>query len=93
MIREDFLQQNSCDPVDAYSPPEKKHMILKSIVIFYENGKKAISKGIPVSKIRELSSRVLIARMRYYTFEELKDKIYQVVIETISREFEEILRR
>ncbi|MEM4442414.1 MAG: V-type ATP synthase subunit A, partial [Ignisphaera sp.] len=91
MIREDFLQQSAYVPKDAYSPPEKGHMIMKCIMEFYRYAKEAIAKGVSVSKIREAKSRSLIARMKYYTLEELKSGIFNEVIKTIKQDFESMI--
>lgn len=91
MIREDFLQQSAYVPTDAYSPPEKGHMIMKAIMTFYRYAREAVSKGIPISRIRELKSRTLIARMKYYTLDELKTKIFTEVMNTIEQEFKTLL--
>jgi len=91
MIREDFLQQSAYVPKDAYSPPEKGHMIMKCIMEFYRYTKEAVAKGVTVSKIREAKSRSLIARMKYYTLEELKSGIFDEVIKTMKQDFESML--
>ncbi|MEM2200712.1 MAG: V-type ATP synthase subunit A [Ignisphaera sp.] len=92
MIREDLLQQSAYVPTDAYSPPEKDHLIMKAIITFYNKARYGVSEGIPVAKIRELKSRTMIARMKYHTLDDLKGKIFKEVIETIEREFSELLR-
>jgi V-type H+-transporting ATPase subunit A len=42
IIREDFLQQNSFSPYDYYSPLIKTVGMMKCIVRFFENSKRAI---------------------------------------------------
>jgi len=87
MIREDFLQQSALNPVDAYSPPEKDAMIMEAIMEFYRLSRKALTKGVTVSRIRELKSRSEIAQMKYYTFEQLKEGAYNKIIESIKADF------
>jgi len=43
MIREDFLYQNSFDPIDAYTPLDRQYGIIKSIMTFYEAGKDVVT--------------------------------------------------
>lgn len=92
MIREDFLQQSAYVPKDAYSPPEKDHIIMKCIIEFYNRAREAVSKGIPVSRIRELKSRALIARMKYYTLDEIKSGILDEFMKTLKQDFESLLQ-
>ncbi|MEM1933913.1 MAG: V-type ATP synthase subunit A [Desulfurococcaceae archaeon] len=93
MIKEDFLQQSAYVPTDAYSPPEKDHLIMKTIITFYNKAREAVSRGIPVAKIRELKCRTLIARMKYHTLNELKESVFRDVMNTIEAEFAELMGR
>ncbi|MEM0356115.1 MAG: V-type ATP synthase subunit A [Desulfurococcaceae archaeon] len=93
MIKEDFLQQSAYVPTDAYSPPEKDHLIMKTIITFYNKAREAVSRGIPVAKIRELKCRTLIARMKYHTLNELKENVFRDVMNTIEAEFAELMGR
>jgi len=93
MIKEDFLQQSAYVPTDAYSPPEKDHLIMKTIITFYNKAREAVSRGIPVAKIRELKCRTLIARMKYHTLNELKENVFRDVMNTIEAEFAELVGR
>jgi V/A-type H+-transporting ATPase subunit A len=64
MLREGFLQQNAYDPIDTYSSPEKQFKLLTAILSFYENSIKAVSKGVPVSRIMALPSLADIFKLR-----------------------------
>ncbi|MEM0000115.1 MAG: V-type ATP synthase subunit A [Desulfurococcaceae archaeon] len=92
MIKEDFLQQSAYVPTDAYSPPEKGHLIMKAIILFYNKAKEAVSRGVPVARIREFKCRTMIARMKYYTLDELRERVFREVVDTIETEFSELLR-
>jgi len=91
MIREDFLQQSALNPVDAYSPPEKTALIMEVIMEFYSLARKALAKGVPVARLRELKCRTLIARMKYYALDELRSKLYPELMTTMRSEFEKLL--
>jgi V/A-type H+-transporting ATPase subunit A len=43
MIREDFLYQNSFDPIDAYTTLDRQYGMIKSIMTFYEVGKDVVT--------------------------------------------------
>lgn len=64
LLREGFLQQNAYDPVDTYSSPEKQFKLLSAILTFHEISLRAISKGVPTSKISNLPSITDLAKVR-----------------------------
>jgi len=64
MLRKGFLQQNAYDPIDTYSSPEKQFRMLTAILSFYENSVRAVSKGVPVTKIMSLPSVAEIFKLR-----------------------------
>jgi len=68
MIREDFLYQNSFDPVDAYTPLDKQYGIIKSIMTFYE-------AGLPVVKQPEFEFASLTKIDTYAKVATLKDQV------------------
>ena len=87
MVREDFLQQSAFHPIDCYSPPERGHVIMKCIMKFYEHAKEAVSKGVPVARIRSLPVRYRIARLKDYPTDELVSKIAPEVLSEIEKQF------
>jgi V/A-type H+-transporting ATPase subunit A len=91
IIREGFLQQSALDPVDAYSPPEKGLIMMEAIMEFYRKAYEAISKGVPVSKIRELKSRHMLFRLKFYTLDELK-KVMNEFLNILDQEFREVIK-
>ncbi len=44
MVREDFLFQDAFDPEDAYTPLANQYGLLKSIIVFYEEGQVVVTK-------------------------------------------------
>jgi len=65
IAREDFLQQNGYDPVDASCSMAKAYGIMQMIVAAYKQGEVALSKGATISDF--LSDPVIekIGRARY----------------------------
>ncbi len=63
MIREDFLQQNAFYEIDAHTSLRKQFLMLKTIILIYNLGLKAIAKGI---RFRDISTfnLDLITRMK-----------------------------
>ena len=54
LLREGFLRQNAFDEIDCYCSPLKQYKLLKTIIDIHEEASKALQRGIPSSKIREL---------------------------------------
>ncbi|HKL60098.1 MAG TPA: V-type ATP synthase subunit A [Sphaerochaeta sp.] len=59
-----FLQQNAFDEIDRFCSVGKQVRMLDIILEYYQKGSEAISKGVPMVKIRRLKVVQEIARMR-----------------------------
>ncbi len=64
LLREGFLQQNSYDPVDAYSTVEKQIRMLGLILHFHERALRIIRRGAPISVIHNLPVVDTLIRMK-----------------------------
>jgi len=64
-IREDFLQQNAFHDVDTFCSRRKQYELLKLVVEFYIQGKKALAKGVYLEEIENLPIREKIARAKF----------------------------
>ncbi len=90
MIREDFLQQNAFHEIDTYCPPKKAVLMMKAIMMFYDYGLKALRRGITVEEIRQLKSRVLIARMKEIPNTGFEPR-FEELFKSIEKDFEELM--
>ncbi|TFG38198.1 MAG: V-type ATP synthase subunit A, partial [Syntrophobacterales bacterium] len=72
MIREDFLMQSAYHPVDTYSSPERSHMMLSTIIKFYDLAKELSESGMLVSEISSLKHVQRISRMKDIPHEEFE---------------------
>ena len=63
-IREDFLQQNAFDDIDAFTSHKKQYAMMEAIDVFYVQGKEAIERGVSARSVFELEERQLIAQMK-----------------------------
>ncbi|MCS7122623.1 MAG: V-type ATP synthase subunit A [Candidatus Micrarchaeota archaeon] len=73
MIREDFLQQNAFDEIDAYSSLEKQSLMIRAIVEYYNRGLKHIEQG--TKTIQELRNNPItdkIAKMKFMSVDEIR---------------------
>jgi V/A-type H+-transporting ATPase subunit A len=64
MIREDFLMQSAYHPVDTYCSIEKCYNMLKVIIKFYDEMRKAVERGVSIKSILSLPVLEDIARMK-----------------------------
>jgi V/A-type H+-transporting ATPase subunit A len=64
MIREDFLMQSAYHEIDTYCPPERAHLMLKTIIKFYELAQEMLESGISVAEIRSSPIVPRISRMK-----------------------------
>ena len=65
VIKVAFLQQNAFNKIDTFVPLEKQFEMLKTINLLYECGKSAVSKSIPISKIRDDKIYAEVINMKY----------------------------
>jgi V/A-type H+/Na+-transporting ATPase subunit A len=70
LLREDFLQQSSFDPDDAYCPPAKQHAILSLVAGAYDAMAAAVTAGIPVTAVTSAPVLGEITQMRGVAAEE-----------------------
>jgi V/A-type H+-transporting ATPase subunit A len=65
ILRQDFLQQNGYDPVDASSSMQKAHGLLGMMLRFYDKAKAALEAGSTVDDILKNPVIEKINRARY----------------------------
>jgi V/A-type H+-transporting ATPase subunit A len=92
-LREDFLQQNAFDEVDTFTSREKQFAMLETILLFHDEGQKALELGAYLSEVYQGTEilRDKIARMKYIPENELA-KI-TVLEDEIKETLKEILQK
>ena len=70
-VREDYLQQNSFDDMDAYTSLEKQCKMLDLILFFGDEARAALGLGVYLKKLLALSVREKIARAKYIYEEDI----------------------
>lgn len=90
-IREDYLQQNSFHEIDTYCSLEKQNKMLKLILSFYEEGKRALDQGVYLKEIMNMEVREKIARAKYLLEDEI-DKIDEMQKE-LTKETDELISK
>ncbi len=87
MIREDFLQQSAFHEVDTYCPEEKQYKMLKLILDFNDETKKAVEEGVHIDNIISMKSRGNIARLKT-----ISNKDFEKRFKDIKKEFEKEIK-
>jgi len=88
-LREDFLHQNAFDETDTYTSLKKQYLMLKLIMKFYEDVKKALEKGKDLDKVVKVSSRFMISKAKFVREEEFEE-FFKEVSKKIELELDEI---
>lgn len=85
-IREDFLHQHAFHEVDTYSSFMKQYKMLKLIMRYYVEAKKALEKGVVFKGLANLKVREDIARAKYIDEKEIDkiDKIQEALVKEIE---------
>lgn len=64
MIREDFLMQSAYHPIDTYTVPRRAHLMLSTIMKFYDLAQEMSESGVLVADIRSSPLVSRISRMK-----------------------------
>lgn len=85
-IREDFLHQNSFHEVDTYASLQKQFKMIRLIMQFHHEAKRATERGANLMDILKLPVRDQIARARYLAESDMAqiDKIEAALKEQIA---------
>jgi len=89
-IREDFLQQNSFDDADTYTPLHKQYLMMKLVLAFYDLCSDAMKKGADVEAMIKMPVRERIGRYKYTPTDDADaeyDKIMDELNEQIADSF------
>lgn len=65
MLRQDFLQQNGFDPVDASASMPKNYGLMKMFLKFYDEAEAALRNGLTIDEIIQNPVIEKLARARY----------------------------
>ncbi|WP_414657237.1 V-type ATP synthase subunit A [Deinococcus sp. VB343] len=65
MLRQDFLQQNGFDPVDASASMPKNYGLMKMFLKFYDEAEQGLKNGLTIDEIIQNPVIEKLARARY----------------------------
>ncbi len=79
MIREDFLQQNAYDELDAYSSLRRQYLMLKTILRFYDKAAEALANDVPYDRIVEAPQKTRISQMKRIAEKDFEKEVNALV--------------
>ncbi len=90
-IREDFLQQNAFHEEDTYTSLNKQNLMLKMVLAFYDEGKRALDNGVYLNLILDLPVREKIARAKFIG----EDKVSEIenIIDELKNNIDELISK
>jgi len=78
MIREDFLMQSAYHEIDTYTLPARAHLMLKTIIKFYELTQEMLNSGVSVNEIRSSPMVYRISRMKDISHDVFEERIKEL---------------
>jgi len=81
MIREDFLMQSAYHEIDTYSMPARAHLMLKTIMKFYQLAQGISDSGVSIGEIRSSPSVYSVSRMKDIPNEAFDQRIKELWVE------------
>ena len=89
-IREDYLHQNAFHDIDTFASIQKQYRMLKLIVLFHNEGQKALNEGAFFKDISNLPVRERIAKAKLISednlneFDSIESEIRRQVASTLT---------
>ncbi len=91
LIKNGFLQQSAFDENDMYCVPERQVGILRMLMLLHRRGSELISRGAPLSRLRELPSIQAVVRARLEVANDAPEKLAEIQ-DRLSAELDELER-
>ncbi|MCX6089835.1 MAG: V-type ATP synthase subunit A [Candidatus Atribacteria bacterium] len=79
-IREDFLQQNAFVDIDTFTSLQKQYLMLKVVLVYYQEGMKALDQGLSLRDILSIPVRERIGRIKFVP-EDQSSKLKEIISE------------
>lgn len=80
-IREDYLQQDAFNDVDAYSPLEKQQLMMRLILAYYDEASAALEKGCDIEELVKLPVREQIGRFKYTPADRVQAEYDEILLQ------------
>lgn len=75
IIREDYLYQDSFDPVDTYSTPDKQYAMLSTLMHFYSTASEALEQNIPFRELMQLPFLEKMSRIKDVSEQDIQQHV------------------
>ncbi len=77
-IREDFLHQLAFHEVDTYSSLHKQYLMMKLVILYYEQSKEALERNADIETLAALPVREAIGRFKYVPEKDVDEEFDKV---------------
>jgi V/A-type H+-transporting ATPase subunit A len=84
-IREDFLHQNAFHQTDAFTSLQKQLLLMKLILLFYDESQLALQNGAAIEELVSLPVREKIGRFKYIEPDEVEKEFEETERDILSR--------
>ncbi len=91
-IREDYLHQNAFDATDTYTSLKKQVLMMRAILLCYDQSAEALKKGANIELLMGIAVRERIGRFKYEP-EDKSDSEYESIAAILAQEIEDVLER
>ncbi|HIW20714.1 MAG TPA: V-type ATP synthase subunit A [Candidatus Dorea intestinavium] len=91
-IREDFLHQNSFHEIDTYTSLKKQLFMMKAVIAYYEEGKRALDEHAHINDLVGLPVRERIGRFKYVLDENI-DNEFAAIMTELKKEVQAAIER
>lgn len=91
-IREDYLHQNAFDSIDTYTSLKKQVLIMRSILMCYDNSSEALKNGADIELIMKIPVRERIGRFKYVEEKDI-DSEFESIKSILDKEIEDVIER
>lgn len=91
-IREDYLHQNAFDATDTYTSLKKQVLMMRAILLCYDQSSEALKKGANIELLMSIPVRERIGRFKYEPEEKI-DAEFASITAILAQEIEDVLER
>ncbi len=80
-IREDYLQQDAFNDVDAYAPLEKQLRMMRLVLAYYDEASAALADGRDIDALAALPVRERIGRFKYTPVDQMAAEYDDIMLQ------------
>ncbi len=91
-IREDYLHQNAFDSIDTYTSLKKQVLMMRAILMCYDNSSDALKNGADIELLMKMPVRERIGRFKYEEENNISSE-FEAIKAILNKEIEDVIER